>query len=150
MLTIVHDSRALLLTDPRGALSLKLRAEGGLVRGMALRDIPAILLCILQALRGARQLSLQGLIESLRRGQGDVLSPIFQEEGVEPFLGHRLAARTNPLHILNKLAWMGGNDLWMERVDRNLLARIAHLPVHDVVHLPVRIAHHLDAEAVSP
>ena len=142
--------RVLLLTDPLDALGLKLRAEGDLVRGMALRILLQNLLCTPQALRGARHLSLQGLIESLRRGQGDVLSPIFQEEGVEPFLGHRLAARTNPLHVLKKLAWMGGNDLWMERVDRNLLARIAHLPVHDVVHLPVGIAHHLDAEAVSP
>ena len=140
----------LLLTDPRDALGLKLRAEDGLARGMALRILLQNLLCSPQALRGARHLSLQGLIASLRRGQSDVVSPIFQEDCVEPFLGHQLAARTNPLHILHKLARMGGNDLWMERVDRNLLARIAHLPVHDVVHLPVRIAHHLDAEAVSP
>ena len=48
--------RVLLLTDPLDALGLKLRAEGDLVRGMALRILLHNLLCTPQALRGARNL----------------------------------------------------------------------------------------------
>ena len=55
----------LLLTDSRDALSLKLRAAGGQVCGMALRMLLESVLRNPQALRGARQLSPQGLRELL-------------------------------------------------------------------------------------
>ena len=114
----------------------KHNAEGKLVRGMALRMLLESVLRNPQALRGDLHLSPQGLAAALRRGQAYVQILIFQEQCVEPFLGHLRAALPNPFNILHENAWMISNDLRMERVGGDLLARVAHLPVHDYSILP--------------